>query len=81
MDVQQLVFLFIGGLGIFLFGIKTLGDNLQKIAGDGLRNLLDRFTTNPIKGMLAGIFVTILLQTSTGTTVLTIGLVNDDRPG
>ena len=76
MDVQQLVFLFIGGLGIFLFGIKTLGDNLQKIAGDGLRNLLDRFTTNPIKGMLAGIFITILLQTSTGTTVLTIGLVN-----
>lgn len=76
MDIQQLIFLFIGGLGIFLFGIKTLGDNLQKIAGDGLRSLLDRFTTNPIKGMLAGIVVTILLQTSTGTTVLTIGLVN-----
>lgn len=76
MSTQELIFYFIGGLGIFLFGIKFLGDNLQKIAGDGLRNLLDRFTTNPIKGMLAGIVVTILLQTSTGTTVLTIGLVN-----
>lgn len=76
MSTQELIFYFIGGLGIFLFGIKFLGDNLQKIAGDGLRNMLDRFTTNPIKGMLAGIFVTILLQTSTGTTVLTIGLVN-----
>ena len=76
MSTQELIFYFLGGLGIFLFGIKFLGDNLQKIAGDGLRNMLDRFTTNPIKGMLAGIFVTILLQTSTGTTVLTIGLVN-----
>lgn len=76
MDVQQLIFLFIGGLGIFLFGIKYLGDNLQKIAGDGLRSLLDRFTTNPLKGVLAGIVVTVLLQTSTGTTVLTIGLVS-----
>lgn len=76
MSTQELIFYFIGGLGIFLFGIKFLGDNLQKIAGDGLRNLLDRFTTNPIKGMIAGIVVTILLQTSTGTTVLTIGLVN-----
>lgn len=76
MSLQELIFLFVGGLGIFLFGIKFLGDNLQKIAGDGLRNLLDRFTTNPLKGVLAGIVVTILLQTSTGTTVLTIGLVN-----
>ncbi|WP_342527651.1 Na/Pi cotransporter family protein [Chryseomicrobium sp. FSL W7-1435] len=76
MSTQELIFYFLGGLGIFLFGIKFLGDNLQKIAGDGLRNMLDRFTTNPVKGMLAGIFVTILLQTSTGTTVLTIGLVN-----
>ncbi|XKH50117.1 Na/Pi cotransporter family protein [Chryseomicrobium palamuruense] len=76
MSTQELIFYFLGGLGIFLFGIKFLGDNLQKIAGDGLRNMLDRFTTNPIKGMFAGIFVTILLQTSTGTTVLTIGLVN-----
>ncbi|MGM0844232.1 MAG: Na/Pi cotransporter family protein [Bacillota bacterium] len=73
---QQILFEFFGGLGIFLFGIKYLGDGLQKSAGDRLRDILDRFTTNPFMGVLAGIFVTILLQTSTGTTVLTIGLVS-----
>ncbi|MFA9457538.1 Na/Pi cotransporter family protein [Halalkalibacter sp. AB-rgal2] len=76
LDVQSLLFMFFGGLGIFLFGIKYLGDGLQKVAGDGLRDLLERFTSNPIMGVFAGIFVTVLLQTSTGTTVLTIGLVN-----
>ncbi|MCT8137006.1 Na/Pi cotransporter family protein [Anaerobacillus sp. CMMVII] len=76
MDLQTMLFMFFGGLGIFLFGIKYLGDGLQKVAGEGLRDLLDRFTTNPVMGVIAGIFVTILLQTSTGTTVLTIGLVN-----
>ncbi|OEF98279.1 Na/Pi cotransporter family protein [Desulfuribacillus alkaliarsenatis] len=76
MDVQLMLFMFFGGLGIFLFGIKYLGDGLQKVAGDGLRDMLERFTTNPIKGVLSGLVVTVLLQTSTGTTVLTIGLVN-----
>ncbi|WP_176483691.1 MULTISPECIES: Na/Pi cotransporter family protein [Bacillus] len=76
LDVQRIIFEFIGGLGIFLFGIKYMGDGLQKSAGDKLRDILDKTTTNPFMGVLAGIFVTILLQTSTGTTVLTIGLVN-----
>lgn len=76
MDIQTILFMFFGGLGIFLFGIKTMGDGLQKAAGDRLRDILDRFTTNPFMGILSGIFVTILLQTSTGTTVLTIGLVS-----
>lgn len=75
-SVQEMIFLFIGGLGIFLFGIKYMGDGLQKSAGDKLRDILDRFTTNPFMGVLAGIVVTVLIQTSTGTTVLTIGLVN-----
>ncbi|GLB58214.1 sodium:phosphate symporter [Cytobacillus sp. NCCP-133] len=76
LNVQQMLFEFLGGLGIFLFGIKYMGDGLQKSAGDKLRDILDRFTTNPLMGVLAGIFVTVLLQTSTGTTVLTIGLVS-----
>ncbi|MED4019084.1 Na/Pi cotransporter family protein [Sutcliffiella cohnii] len=75
-DVQRTIFEFIGGLGIFLFGIKYMGDGLQKSAGDKLRDILDRMTTNPFMGVLAGILVTVLLQTSTGTTVLTVGLVN-----
>lgn len=75
MDLQMLLFTFFGGLGIFLYGIKSMGDGLQKVAGDGLRDLLDKFTTRPIMGVLTGIVVTGLLQSSSGTTVLTIGLV------
>jgi phosphate:Na+ symporter len=75
-NIQEMLFEFIGGLGIFLFGLKYLGDALQRSAGDRLRDLLDRFTTNPLMGVLTGIIVTILLQTSSGTTVLTVGLVN-----
>ncbi|WP_062108169.1 Na/Pi cotransporter family protein [Bacillus niameyensis] len=75
MDLQALLFTFFGGLGIFLYGIKSMGDGLQKVAGDGLRDLLDRFTTKPIMGVLTGILVTVLIQSSSGTTVLTVGLV------
>ncbi len=76
MDVQQMIFLFLGGLGIFLFGIKYMGDGLQKSAGDRLRDILDRFTTNPFMGVLTGIVVTCLIQSSSGTTVITVGLVS-----
>lgn len=76
LDIQKMIFEFVGGLGIFLFGIKFMGDGLQKSAGDRLRDILDKFTTNPLMGVLAGIFVTVLLQTSSGTTVLTVGLVS-----
>ena len=53
-----------------------MGDGLQKSAGDRLRDILDRFTSNPFLGVLAGIIVTALIQSSSGTTVLTVGLVN-----
>lgn len=75
-DIQTLIFEFIGGLGIFLLGIKFMGDGLQKSAGDRLRDILDKFTSNPFMGVLAGMIVTILIQSSSGTTVLTVGLVN-----
>lgn len=71
-----MLFQFIGGLGIFLFGIKYMGDGLQKSAGDRLREILDKFTTNPFMGVLAGIFVTVLIQSSSGTTVIVVGLVS-----
>lgn len=76
MDWQQILFQFLGGLGLFLFAIKFMGDGLQKSAGNRLRTILDRFTTNPFMGILAGIFVTILIQSSSGTTVITVGLVS-----
>lgn len=73
---QEVLFMFIGGLGIFLYGIKSMGDGLQKSAGDRLRAILDRLTTNPFMGVLAGIFVTVAIQSSSGTTVIVIGLVS-----
>jgi phosphate:Na+ symporter len=76
LNIQQMIFEFLGGLGIFLYGIKTMGDGLQKSAGDRLRDLLDRFTTNPVMGVFAGMLVTILIQSSSATTVITVGLVS-----
>lgn len=77
MDISamEIIFTFIGGLGIFLYGIKQMGDGLQASAGDRLRNILNKFTSNPIMGVIAGMVVTILIQSSSGTTVITIGLV------
>ncbi|QUW22244.1 Na/Pi cotransporter family protein [Sporosarcina sp. Marseille-Q4063] len=73
---QEMIFQFLGGLGIFLFAIKYMGDGLQKAAGNRLRDILDRFTTNPFMGVLVGIIVTVLIQSSSGTTVITVGLVS-----
>ena len=74
-DYQQMAFGFLGGLGLFLFCIKYMGDGLQMAAGDRLRYILDKYTTSPFLGVLVGIFVTALIQSSSGTSVITIGLV------
>lgn len=76
MDWQDILFKFVGGLGIFLFGIKYMSDGLQKSAGDKMRGLLEKYTSNPVLGVLVGIGVTILIQSSSGTTVMAIGLVS-----
>lgn len=76
MDWQDVLFKFVGGLGVFLFGIKYMSDGLQKSAGDKMRGLLEKYTSNPFLGVLFGIVVTILIQSSTGTTVMAIGLIN-----
>lgn len=75
MVYRQILFQFLGGLGLFLFSIKYMGDGLQLSAGDKLRYILDKYTTNPFLGVLTGILVTILIQSSSGTTVITVGLV------
>ena len=72
---QQMAFTFLGGLGLFLFCIKYMGDGLQIAAGDRLKYILDKYTTSPFLGVLVGIFVTALIQSSSGTSVITIGLV------
>ena len=74
-NFQQMAFSFLGGLGLFLFCIKYMGDGLQIAAGDRLKYILDKYTTSPFLGVLVGIFVTALIQSSSGTSVITIGLV------
>ena len=52
---QEIVFNFLGGLGLFLYSIKTMGEGLQQAAGDRLRYYIDKYTSNPFLGVLVGI--------------------------
>ena len=65
----------LGGLGLFLFGIKFMGDGLKSLAGDRLKNIIDRYTTKIWMGLLIGILVTIFVQSSSATTAITISFV------
>ena len=73
---QEIAFHFLGGLGLFLYSIKTMGDGLQQAAGDRLRYYIDKYTSNPFFGILVGIGMTALIQSSSGVTVITVGLVS-----
>ena len=66
----------IGGLCLFLFGMDIMGKSLEKSAGNKLRDILGRFTTNKIAGFLTGIAVTAVVQSSSATTVMVVGFVN-----
>lgn len=65
----------LGGVAIFLYGIELMGDGLKKSAGNKIRSIIEKTTNTPIKGILVGILLTGLLQSSSGVTVLVIGLV------
>ncbi len=66
----------VGGLGLFLFGMGLLSDGLKKAAGDRLRRVLEKVTRHPIRAYLVGAGVTCLIQSSSATTVMVVGLVN-----
>lgn len=66
----------IGGLALFLFGMNKMSDNLQAVAGSEMRRILKKLTNTPFKGVLVGLGVTALIQSSSATTVMMIGLVN-----
>lgn len=65
----------LGGFGLFMFGINFMGDGLKAVAGDKLRDYIDKYTSNPISGLIIGIILTILMQSSSATTAIVIGLV------
>ena len=66
----------LGSLALLVFGMKTMSDSLQKMAGPQLRHILGRMTTNRFTGMLTGVLVTAAVQSSTATTVMTVSFVN-----
>ncbi len=72
---KEAMFMLLGGLGIFLYGIKLMGDSLKAYAGDDLRDLINKYTSSPFKGVLVGALSTVVIQSSSGTTALTISLV------
>ena len=69
-------FKLIGSLALLMFGMKSMSDSLQKMAGSQLRHVLQAMTTNRFTGMLTGMFVTAAVQSSTATTVMTVSFVN-----
>jgi phosphate:Na+ symporter len=73
---QKLIFGLMGGLGLFLFGMKIMSEGLQKIAGSRMRKILSALTSNRIVGTLVGIAVTAMIQSSSATTVMVVGFVN-----
>lgn len=70
-----LVILILSGLGLFLYGINRMSGSLKNIAGDKLKMIIQKTTDSPFKGILVGIIVTVLIQSSSGTTALIVGLV------
>lgn len=73
---KDLIFLVVGGLGLFLFGMGIMSDGLKKIAGNKLRKLLDSITKHRVVAVLIGALVTCLVQSSSATTVMVVGFVN-----
>ena len=66
----------IGSLGMFLYGMKVMSEGLQKVAGDRLRSILTAMTTNRVTGILTGVLITALIQSSSATTVMVVSFVN-----
>lgn len=70
------VFLLLGGLGLFLYGMKLMSDGLEQVAGARMRSILEFFTKNRFIGMLVGILFTAIVQSSSATTVMVVSFVN-----
>lgn len=66
----------VGGLGLFLYGMKLMGDGLENVAGEKLKSILEKVTSNRIMAVLVGAAVTAIIQSSSATTVMVVGFVN-----
>ena len=75
MNILQ-IFTLLGALGMFLYGMNLMSSGLQKAAGDRLRGFLSAMTSNPFKGVMTGLGITSLIQSSSATTVMVVSFVN-----
>ncbi|ACO85914.1 Na/Pi cotransporter family protein [Clostridium botulinum] len=76
MNVFAMLTGLIGGLGLFIYGMNLMGDGLQNVAGERVKVFFEKVTSNPIKGVLTGVVVTGVIQSSSATTVMVVGFVN-----
>ena len=76
LELLEVIFIFAGGLGMFLYGMNMMGDGLQKSAGNRLKRLLGYLTNNRLMAVLVGLIVTSIIQSSSATTVMVVGFVN-----
>jgi phosphate:Na+ symporter len=76
LDITGIIIGLLGGLGLFLYGMKLMGDGLENAAGEKLKEFLEKITSNPVKGILVGTVVTSIIQSSSATTVMVVGFVN-----
>lgn len=76
LEILEVIFIFAGGLGMFLYGMNMMGDGLQKTAGNKLKRLLGYLTNNRLMAVLLGVVVTAVIQSSSATTVMVVGFVN-----
>ena len=74
--LAQNIFLALGGLGLFLYGMKMLIDGLEKMAGNRMRNIVERATSNRFLGISVGAIVTVMIQSSTATSIIAVGFIN-----
>lgn len=74
--IRELIFLFVGGLGMFLFGMRLMSDGLKATTSDKIKSILTLLTKNRFLAVLLGAGLTALIQSSSGMTVITVGLVN-----
>lgn len=75
-NIIEMLIGLLGGLGLFLFGMKMMGDGLENAAGERLKGILEKVTSKPIIAVLVGTAVTAVIQSSSATTVMVVGFVN-----
>ena len=76
MDYLKLFYTLLGGLGLFFYGIKSISEAFQSMAGDFISKIMNSLSTNKYIALLVGFLVTSIIQSSSITTVMVVGLVN-----